>query len=348
MNALSVEVDIPAPQGGKLWAAIRAQSINCSNCLAWEREHPYVSPEQIVREQVRALSEAPSEFVMVPAIKHGNDLEASALACLEREKGYSLYVTGSVQHSDYSWLRGSPDGLTGLEGGAEAKCPFYSKTPYSVFDANKKMYLWQCLAVMEVCDIEWMDFICYVNDDVFKIERVDRRTGFLEEKVSGQFLPQPRAGKIRRIDLWQAWHNQIQNEFQDPVLRAHHLKPLKGDTIYVNDDDELDRLDVIAQRVSVLEARSSDDINAIAELKAETEKLKKSVSARHGTTVTNGSIMVQVIKKTPPLDFKEAFNFLGGAEKVLEKGSSMENFRKTTGTTQVSVKPHTDDKKNVG
>jgi len=347
VRAVEME-DIPAHQGGELWVAIRAESINCSTCLAWEREHPYTSPEKIVREQVRSLAKATSEFVMVPAIQHGNDNEAAALACLERETGYQLYVTGSVQHPEYSWLRGSPDGLTGLIGGAEAKCPFYSKTPYSVYDANKKMYLWQCYAVMEVCDIEWMDFICYINDNVFKIERVERRTGFLEEKVSGQFLPQPRAGKVRRIDLWQAWHNQIHNEFQDPVLREHHLKPLKDATIYVNDDEELDRLDVIAKRIAVLEHRSSDDIDAISELKAESETLKKSVSARHGTTVTNGSIMVQVIKKTPPLDFKAAFEFLGGVEKVLENGSDMESFRKTTGTTQVSVKPHKEDKKNVG
>lgn len=337
-------IQAPAPQGGELWGWLRANSINCSNNLVWEQEHPYTTPAKVVREQVRALAGAESEFKMNPAVQHGTDTEPAALECLARNQGYEIYETGSVQHKEYTFLRGSPDGLVGLDGGVEAKCPYYAKEPYSVFDPKKKMYLWQCYGVMEVCDLEWIDFICYLNDDNFTIERVERKEGFLEEKVSGQFLPQPRKGKVRRIDLWQAWHNQIQNEWQDPVLLQHHLAPLKGGIAFVNNDEELNRLDMLQNRIRAVQNRNKDDLQALADLKTECETLKKSIANRHGDSVTNGSTVVEIVKKTPPIDYKEAFEFLGGVEAVLEKDSNMENFRKTTNTQQVSIKQHKEDK----
>lgn len=336
---------VSAPkQGSDEWLQIRARSINASTSLVWEGEHPFETTESVMRSQIREMAGVPSEFVMSPPVRHGTEHEADAIACYERESGAVCSSDfSSIPHQKYSFLRGSPDSLVGLTGGVEAKCPYRRKTPYSVFDEDKKHYLWQCYTVMEVCDIDWIDFICWISDTNFKIERVNRRTGFLEEKVSATLLPQPREGDIRRIDLWQTWHNHMMNEHQDPELRKKYIGPKNLPAIYTNSDEQLDRLTQIQSRISYFKNQNEDVLNSIDSLEKESGELKKEIADRYGESVTNGSVVVQVIKKTPPIDYKEAFEFLGGSEAVLAKGENLEKFRKTNNTRQVSIKQYKED-----
>ena len=49
-------------QGEPGWLIERAGKINSSNCAAFERQHKFSKPLDVVRESVRALSGAESEF----------------------------------------------------------------------------------------------------------------------------------------------------------------------------------------------------------------------------------------------------------------------------------------------
>ena len=55
-----------AIQGSPEWHAARAGKIKASVCAAFEGKHPYMKPEDLVRQEVRALAGAESEFKMVP------------------------------------------------------------------------------------------------------------------------------------------------------------------------------------------------------------------------------------------------------------------------------------------
>ena len=331
-------------QGSDEWHAVRAQSINCSNCAVWERVHPYQTPKQAVREQVRALANTltdenvPSEFVETAAVKHGRSVEYEAIAFYEKLTGLVVETTGSVAHPDYSFYRGSPDGLVTLIGGIEVKGPHNTDKTYSVFDENKGMYLWQIRGVMEVFDLEWMDFLCYISPDNFHIDRVERQSGWLEEEVSGKFLPNPQVKSIRRIDLFHAWHNHIQNEFQDAELRAAHIAPLRPDPKFVNNDDDLDALDTAQRRISFLENGIADTTDEIAALKKDCDKLKNILADRYNRTITNNHWTVEVVEKTPPIDWKQVAEHLGGEEAILASGESMENFRRKNNRRQISIK----------
>tara|TARA_S200002703_G_C3792494_1_gene244588 strand:- start:529 stop:1557 length:1029 start_codon:yes stop_codon:yes gene_type:complete len=331
-------------QGSDEWHAIRAGMVKASTCAAFEREHKYLSPAQLLRAEVRALThtrteqDVPSEFVSTPATRNGSEKEGIAVPFYARHTGTVVESTGSVAHPEYSFLRSSPDGLIGLVGGLEVKCPYNTDRTYSVWDENKRMYLWQVRATMEVFDLEWMDFLCYISPDIFHIDRVERQYGWLEEEVSGKYLPNPQAKSVRRIDLWHAWFNHIQNEFQDAELRAAHIAPLKPDPKFVNNDDDLDALDTAQRRISFLESGIADTTDEISALKKDCDKLKNVLAERYNRTITNNHWTVEVVEKTPPIDWKQVAEHLGGEEAILASGESMENFRRKNNRRQISIK----------
>lgn len=331
-------------QGTPEWHAERAGQILASVCAVWERLHPYTTPDKELRASVRQLIDnrtdesAPPEVVINDAMKHGMETESVAKSFYEDLKGVRVSSTGSVAHPEYSFLRGSPDGLIGLSGGLEIKCPYYATEPYSVFDKKRVMYLWQCYAIMEICDLEWIDFLCYIDENRYLIERVDRRNGFLEEKVSGKFLPNPRPQTVRRIDLWQSWFNHIQDEFQDGAKRVPYIKPIKPEPLVISDDKDLDELDQNVRKIDHIEGGISEQLQQVATLRSRNDEIKKVLADRYNQSITNSLITIDVINKKAPIDYKKAFDFIGGEQLLLEKGSNMENFRKTTNTRQVSIK----------
>lgn len=331
-------------QGGAKWRYIRAGQINCSPSAVWEGEHKYTTPAQVVRQEVRALVDtrtdldAPDEFKMNAAVRWGRDTESTAVEWYEQHTGSTVEITGSVAHPEYPFLRGSPDGLIGLAGGLEVKCPFNTDKTYSIWDEDKRMYLWQVRAVMEVFDLEWVDFLCYISPDIFHIDRVERKHGWLEEDVSGKYLPNPQPSTIRRIDLWHAWYNHIQNEFQDLELRAAHLAPLRAEAQFVNDDPDMDALDTAQRRISFLEGGIADTTAEIAALKKDCDKLKIVLADRYQHSITNRYWTVEVVEKTAPIDWKRVAEHLGGEEAILASGESLENFRRKNNRRQISIK----------
>jgi len=330
-------------QGSSEWLKARAGKIRASDCLVWEGKHPYLTTQEAVRREVRALSGADSEFVMVPAVQHGTDTEPAALACLEREQGYKITATGLVVHPEHNWLAGSPDGLVGLDGMVEAKCPYpkWTRVPYSIFDKKKLMYLYQVYLGMEVTDTDWTDFICYLSDDVFKIERVERHPDFLGEEVSARTLPNPRKGKVRRLDLFHEWFNEIQNQFQDPSLQRKHLQPIANEEARLVRDEDMDKLSRLHDRLLNVTNRIADETEIITLINKQIGELKNVIADRYESSVTNGSTTLKLVNKTPPIDFKTAFEFIGGESILLNKfDKDIEDFRRETGARQIQIKPN--------
>ena len=92
------------------------------------------------------------------------------------------------------------------------------------------------------------------------------------------------------------------------------------------------------RRIKFIESKIGTELSEIDQLKKDNDGIKTALADMYGQSITNKFVTISVIKKTPPLDYRAAFEFLGGDEAVLKKGSSMESFRKTTNTRQVSIK----------
>jgi len=334
-----------AIQGSPEWHAARAGKIKASVCAAFEGKHPYMKSEDLVRQEVRALAGAESEFKMVPAVAHGQMMEDHARIFLEELQGYTVEETGLVVHRDYDFLAASPDGLVGIDGCIEIKCPFppWTKAPYSIFDKKRSMYLIQVYMQMEVLDAEWCDFICYLAknetaEPQYTLERVERKQDFLTEPLSRKYLPQPAKGTISRLDLYHCWHKWIQEQHRDEVTRAVHINPIKSDEPEViKHDEELNRLTAMQDRIAEIKSRIGDDLETLDVLGKTSESLKKDIATRYEGSVSNGRTTVKVIMKNPPIDYRKAFEFLGGEDEVLNKDESIDSFRRTTGAMQVQI-----------
>jgi putative phage-type endonuclease len=333
-----------AIQGSPEWHAARAGKIKGSVCAAYEGKHKYMKPADLVRQEVRALSNAPSEFTMVPAVAHGSNMEEHARVFLEKLQGYTVEETGLVVHPKYDFLAASPDGLVNLDGCCEFKCPYpkYTKTPYSVYD--KPMYLMQVYMQMEVLDVDWCDFLCYLatsptSEPQYILERVERKEDFLSELLSRKYLPQADKGTISRLDLYHAWHRHIQAQYDHEETRIEHCAPLKKDDFdTVTNDEDLNNLSKVQGRILMIKGRISEELKALDVLGKSSDDLKKIIGEKYESSVSNGQTLIKIITKNPPIDYKGAFEFLGGEEAVLEKDEQMESFRRTTGSKQISIR----------
>lgn len=340
-----------AVQGSPEWHQARAGKIKASVCAALEGKHPYMKPQDLVRQEVRALAGAESEFVMVPAVAHGQMMEDHARIFLEGIKGYRVRETGLVVHRDYDFIAASPDGLVNLDGAVEIKCPYphYTKAPYSIFDKKRSMYLMQVYMQMEVLDVDWCDFICYLakNETIepqYILERVERKEDFLTELLSRKYMPQPEKGTVSRLDLYRAWHNHIKAQYEYEDTRAVHLnQPAKDDFETVIGDGDLNELTRLQERIAYLRDQNADVLSSLDALTKSSDDLKKIIGDKYEGSVSNGSTLVKIIHKNPPIDYRQAFEFLGGEEAVLEKDEQLESFRRSTGAKQIQIK-HGDTK----
>ena len=335
-----------AIQGSPEWHAARAGKIKASVCAALEGKHPYMKAQDLVRQEVRALAGAESEFVMVPAVAHGQMMEDHARIFLEDLQGYRVIETGLVVHRDHDFIAASPDGLVGLDGCVEIKCPYphYTKEPYSIFDKKRSMYLMQVYMQMEVLDVDWCDFICYLakNETIepqYTLERVERKEDFLTELLSRKYMPQPEKGTVSRLDLYRAWHNHIQAQYEYEDTRAVHInQPIKDDFETVSGDEDLNELTRLQERIAYLRDQNADVLDSLETLTKASDGLKKIIGEKYEGSVSNGSTLVKIIHKNPPIDYRSAFEFLGGEEAVLEKDEQLDSFRRTSGSKQISIK----------
>ena len=216
-------------QGSAEWLEQRRGKISGTAVGILENCNPYQKQDDLLRSMVRDLAGAPSEFKMVPAVEHGQMMEPVAKQWYEKAFSVIVDETDFVVHPMYEFLGASPDGLVGLDGAIEIKCPYprFTKAPYSVFDEKKKMYLRQCQLVMEVCQVDWLDFICYLAPHAdahpeYNIERLHRDDQWLHEDLSGSLLPVPKAGTVPRIDLYSEGHEFIRSEHDSPTRRKKH------------------------------------------------------------------------------------------------------------------------------
>ena len=332
-------------QGSQEWLDERKNKLTASTIAVLEDKHPHLTKEKFVRQKVRDICGCENEFEIVPAMEHGTAMEPVARDYLEYLRGYEVEETGLVVHPEYPFIAASPDGLVGLSGCIEIKCPYpkYNKEPYSIFDDKKAMYLWQVYLQMECLDVDWCDFICYLADNEaatpkVKVERVDRVKGWLTENVPGKLMPEPSAGTVQRISLYEAWFDHIQTIAADEELRQDYIKPAQDDVMKVKPTKEMEELSFLQRRLAELQETYRDDLEEIAAIKKKSDALKKSIADQYQCSVTDGLVTVQLINRTPTIDYRKAYEFLGGDQAVLDRGGSPEAFRRENNNRQINIK----------
>lgn len=119
----------------------------------------------------RFTGEANPHYVS-PDMELGVELEPYAISAYEREKRVMAMKVGFVLHPTLDITGASPDGLIGIDGAVECKCPratthmrwneqARAQRAAGIPETVPAEHQEQCLWVMECCDREWIDFVSY-------------------------------------------------------------------------------------------------------------------------------------------------------------------------------------------
>lgn len=156
------------------WRAARRGRLTASMVGAVLGNSPHMTRADAMRRMVRDWHGAEPEFSGNVATDYGTFHEAGALAEYQMETGNAVEAAGFIPRED--WAGCSPDGLVGLVGGVEIKCPFGKRkmTTDDEFKAIDELphYHDQVQFSLWVCERAWWDFYQWAPGGFSKLERV--------------------------------------------------------------------------------------------------------------------------------------------------------------------------------
>jgi putative phage-type endonuclease len=163
------------------WFSQRENAITASDLPTVLGENSYKTPMNLLIDKCNANSKP---FVGNSATQWGNHYEDIAIEKYSERYNKKVLPFGLLLHRDYSWLGGSPDGITTDGILLEVKCPVKRKI---VMGEVPHHYLSQVLLNLEICDLELAHFIEFIpgnsdNDYVLNVVEVKRdREWFTKE-----------------------------------------------------------------------------------------------------------------------------------------------------------------------
>ena len=246
------------------WFEQRNNAITASDIPTVLGENSYKKPHSLLIDKCGG---AQKPFVGNAATRWGTHYEDIAIEKYSEIKNKKVLSFGLIIHPQYSWLGGSPDGITTDGILLEVKCPLRRKIVHGEVPHH---YLSQVLLNLEICDLELAHFIEFVpgkadNDYEINIVEVHRDREWFRENV----------GKMK--------------EFWDSVLKYReigiekHPKYLKTPSKRKNDSPDqgvtLDLSSVIKELPMFIE--DSSEQNEIPTLR--TEKISISMNIKKRT-----------------------------------------------------------------
>ena len=175
------------------WYAVRLGKVTGSQVSAVLAKRDSATRANYLSELVvERLTGQQAEFFMNDAMQHGIDTEPQARMAYEAHKGVLVDEIGFVNHAAISNFGCSPDGLVGLDGLIEIKCP-NSKTHIETLLSKKAptKYIPQMMAQMACTGRKWCDFVSFdprLPEDlqlfVVRVDRDDQYIANLEKEVS--------------------------------------------------------------------------------------------------------------------------------------------------------------------
>ena len=114
----------------------------------------------VCEKAIEAVSSDRKEF-SAPSTDHGTEYEPEAVAAYQANQGVTVIDSPLIKKG--SAFGGSPDGLVGLDGLIEVKCPYNLVNHVHTFETLQvpKKYIWQVQGNLWVTGREWCDFISY-------------------------------------------------------------------------------------------------------------------------------------------------------------------------------------------
>lgn len=148
------------------WFAARAGKVTASrvaDVMAKTKSGYAASRKNYMAELLcQRLTGTVEEGYSNAAMQRGTELEPVARSAYEVDIGAMVQECGLIIHHDIDSFGASPDGLVGLDGLVEIKCP-NTATHIDFLRSGKPdgRYLWQMAAQMACTNRNWCDFVSY-------------------------------------------------------------------------------------------------------------------------------------------------------------------------------------------
>ncbi len=174
-------------QGTEAWHNVRLGKFTASNFSSLFSKETTVKFQDFINQVVfeRLTGEVPESFTS-SYMNRGNELEPEARQSYELMKFRKVKEVGFIELNE--WCGCSPDGLIGLDGLLEIKCPKYSTLIN--LHLNKKItseYYYQMQGQMWVAEREWCDFYVYhpkLKPFLKRVERNEDDIANIKQKIS--------------------------------------------------------------------------------------------------------------------------------------------------------------------
>ncbi len=156
-----------AAQGSSGWFAARAGKATCSrfvDVLAKLKTGAPAKARETYKWElvVERVSGAVVDHFTGTATQWGTDQQGNAIMRYEAHTGAMVEEAGFIPHAHINNVGGSPDGLIGLDGGVETKCPFNSAIHLQTFlNGMSEDHMPQVQGLMWVTGRKWWDFLSY-------------------------------------------------------------------------------------------------------------------------------------------------------------------------------------------
>lgn len=207
------------------WHAQRKGRITASMVGAILGHSPWMNRNDAMRSMVRAWHGAESEFTGNVATQYGQFHEPHALADYIAQTGNSVEQVGFITRDDWEgasvtredWAGCSPDGLIGLTGGLEIKCPYKFRhakpddmpRPEFAFLVDQPQYVDQVQFSLWVCERAFWDFWQWAPDLTPTLERVKPDAVW----------------RARSLPRLRQFHAEFLDIVHSPELSAPYLEP---------------------------------------------------------------------------------------------------------------------------
>lgn len=176
-------------QGSQEWLQSRLGKPTASNFgkLITPTGKPSTSAEGYINELIaqKITGELP-EFYTNAAMERGNELEPAAKALYEFINGDEVVEVGLCLHDTLD-CGASPDGLIGVDGGIEIKCPLpHTHIAYLREGVVPSKYIPQIQGCLWITGREWWDFMSYhpaMEDLIVRVERDNEYIKKLADQV---------------------------------------------------------------------------------------------------------------------------------------------------------------------
>lgn len=173
-------------QGSDEWFAARCGVVTASNfkaVMTGGRGKTRLNYMRRLRDEIVTGRPAPPTYQSA-AMERGCKLEPRARDVYTEKSGHDVREVGIVYLDEDKRIAASPDGLIGLEGGLEIKCPLpHNHMKYVQDGVVPTQYVPQVQGNLWVTGRDWWDFVSYApeiaNDSHIMIHRVYRDESYI-------------------------------------------------------------------------------------------------------------------------------------------------------------------------